>query len=38
VYFGSPVEDARSKMKELNWIKRIPEIWEKVNENKTTGE
>jgi UDP-3-O-[3-hydroxymyristoyl] glucosamine N-acyltransferase len=37
VYFGSPVEDARSKMKELNWIKRIPEIWEKVNENKTTG-
>ncbi len=30
VYFGSPVEDARAKMKELNWIKRIPEIWEKV--------
>ena len=30
VYFGSPVEDARVKMKELNWIKRIPEIWEKI--------
>ncbi|RYD55314.1 MAG: UDP-3-O-(3-hydroxymyristoyl)glucosamine N-acyltransferase [Sphingobacteriales bacterium] len=31
VYFGSPVEEARYKMKELNWVKRIPEIWEKVN-------
>ena len=30
VYFGSPVEDAKVKMKELVWIKRIPEIWEKV--------
>ena len=30
VYFGSPVEDAKTKMKELVWIKRIPEIWEKV--------
>jgi UDP-3-O-[3-hydroxymyristoyl] glucosamine N-acyltransferase len=30
VYFGSPVEDAREKMKEFVWIKRIPEIWEKV--------
>jgi UDP-3-O-[3-hydroxymyristoyl] glucosamine N-acyltransferase len=30
VYFGSPVEDAKEKMKELAWIKRIPEIWEKV--------
>jgi len=24
VYFGSPVEDAREKMKEFIWIKRIP--------------
>jgi UDP-3-O-[3-hydroxymyristoyl] glucosamine N-acyltransferase len=24
------VEDAKTKMKELNWIKRIPEIWEKL--------
>ena len=31
IYFGSPVEDAKTKMKELNWIKRIPEIWEKLN-------
>jgi UDP-3-O-[3-hydroxymyristoyl] glucosamine N-acyltransferase len=27
-YFGSPVEDAKEKMKELVWIKRIPELWE----------
>jgi UDP-3-O-[3-hydroxymyristoyl] glucosamine N-acyltransferase len=31
VYFGSPAEDARVKMKELNWIKRIPEMWHKLN-------
>ncbi len=30
IYFGSPVEDAKEKMKEFVWIKRIPEIWEKV--------
>lgn len=30
VYFGSPVIDAREKMKEVVWIKRIPEIWEKL--------
>ena len=30
VYFGSPVEDAREKMKELVWIKRIPQLWEKI--------
>jgi len=29
-YFGSPVQDAKQKMKELNWIKRIPELWERV--------
>jgi UDP-3-O-[3-hydroxymyristoyl] glucosamine N-acyltransferase len=29
-YFGSPVEDAREKMKEFVWVKRIPELWEKV--------
>jgi len=27
-YFGSPVEDARTKIKELNWVKRIPEMWD----------
>jgi len=30
VFFGSPAEDASVKMKELVWIKRIPEIWEKL--------
>lgn len=34
VYFGSPAEDARTKMKELTWIKRIPEIWEKLRSLK----
>ena len=30
-YFGSPVVDAKTKMRELGWIKRIPEMWEKIN-------
>lgn len=30
IYFGSPVENAKDKMKELVWIKRIPELWKKV--------
>jgi UDP-3-O-[3-hydroxymyristoyl] glucosamine N-acyltransferase len=30
VYFGSPVENAKEKMKELVWVKRIPELWKKV--------
>jgi len=34
VYFGSPVEDAKEKMKELVWIKRIPELWKKVMKNQ----
>ena len=29
-YFGSPVEDAMQKKKELVWVKRIPELWDKV--------
>jgi UDP-3-O-[3-hydroxymyristoyl] glucosamine N-acyltransferase len=29
-YFGSPVDDALTKKKEFVWIKRIPELWEKV--------
>ncbi|MFV0604307.1 MAG: UDP-3-O-(3-hydroxymyristoyl)glucosamine N-acyltransferase [Niabella sp.] len=32
VYFGSPAEEAKVKFKELVWIKRIPEIWEKMKE------
>ena len=34
VYFGSPAEDAVIKKKELVWIKRIPELWKKVTEDK----
>jgi UDP-3-O-[3-hydroxymyristoyl] glucosamine N-acyltransferase len=34
VYFGSPVEDAKEKMKEFVWIKRIPLLWDKVMGNK----
>ncbi len=30
-YFGSPVGEARAKMKELGWVKRIPELWEKLS-------
>ena len=29
-YFGSPADDALSKKKEVVWIKRIPELWNKV--------
>jgi UDP-3-O-[3-hydroxymyristoyl] glucosamine N-acyltransferase len=31
IYFGSPVSEAREKMKELNWVKRIPEIWDRIS-------
>jgi UDP-3-O-[3-hydroxymyristoyl] glucosamine N-acyltransferase len=34
VQFGSPAEDARLKKKDLVWIKRIPELWKKVMDNK----
>lgn len=29
-YFGSPVQEAGIKMKEIVWIKRIPELWQKM--------
>jgi len=29
-YFGSPAVEAKEKMKELVWIKRIPELWMKI--------
>ncbi|ANI88693.1 UDP-3-O-(3-hydroxymyristoyl)glucosamine N-acyltransferase [Arachidicoccus ginsenosidimutans] len=29
-YFGYPAEEASGKRRELVWIKRIPELWEKV--------
>ncbi len=33
-YFGSPAEDAQIKKREFVWIKRIPELWKKMMENK----
>ena len=33
-YFGSPVTDAKTKMRELAWIKRIPERWGKIQEKE----
>ncbi|MEO8147568.1 MAG: LpxD N-terminal domain-containing protein [Bacteroidia bacterium] len=33
-YFGSPALDAREKMKELAWVKRIPEMWEAIQKLK----
>jgi UDP-3-O-[3-hydroxymyristoyl] glucosamine N-acyltransferase len=37
VYFGSPAAEAKPKMRELAWIKRIPELWEKVNGKPAAG-
>jgi UDP-3-O-[3-hydroxymyristoyl] glucosamine N-acyltransferase len=31
-YFGSPVQEARVAQKQLVWLKRIPELWEKVKQ------
>lgn len=31
IYFGTPTADAMEKKKELIWVKRIPEIWAKLN-------
>ena len=33
-YFGSPIELAKDKMRELVWVKRIPELWKKVMNEK----
>ena len=30
VYWGTPVQEAGDKRRELVWIKRIPELWKKV--------
>lgn len=35
VYFGSPAEEASLKKRELVWIKRIPEMWEKLKQFKS---
>ena len=29
-YLGSPILEAKEKSRELVWVKRIPELWEKV--------
>jgi UDP-3-O-[3-hydroxymyristoyl] glucosamine N-acyltransferase len=29
-YFGAPAQEARAAQRELVWIKRIPEMWEKL--------
>lgn len=34
-YFGSPVQEASQKMKELVWVKRIPELWQKITGGMT---
>jgi UDP-3-O-[3-hydroxymyristoyl] glucosamine N-acyltransferase len=30
IYFGTPVVEAKEKMKELVWVKRIPEMGNKL--------
>ncbi len=39
VYFGSPASEAKDKMRELNWIKRIPDMWQTLIafKNKDNG-
>lgn len=34
VYFGSPVGEARKMMKQLGWVRRIPELWDEVKRSK----
>jgi UDP-3-O-[3-hydroxymyristoyl] glucosamine N-acyltransferase len=34
VYFGSPAEEAVVKKRELVWVKRIPEMWERLKNLK----
>ena len=34
IYFGTPVEDTSVKKRELVWVKRIPEIWERIKSLK----
>jgi len=32
IYFGTPADEATIKKRELVWIKRIPELWQKVKD------
>jgi UDP-3-O-[3-hydroxymyristoyl] glucosamine N-acyltransferase len=34
IYWGSPADDAATKKRELVWVRRIPELWKKVMENR----
>ncbi len=34
VWFGIPVQESKEKMEELVWVKRIPELWKKIQEGK----
>lgn len=33
-YFGSPAIPAKEKMKELFWVKQIPEIWQRIKKEQ----
>lgn len=35
-YFGSPASNAKSKMRDLAWIKRIPEMWGRLRESEAS--
>lgn len=35
VYFGSPAEDASIKKRELVWLRRLPELWERIRKLET---
>ena len=37
-YFGTPSVEASEKMREIVWVKRIPEIWEKIRRLGREGE
>jgi len=32
------VEEAKTKMRELGWVKRIPEMWEKMITNEKSAD
>ncbi|WP_026309608.1 UDP-3-O-(3-hydroxymyristoyl)glucosamine N-acyltransferase [Niabella aurantiaca] len=36
-YFGSPAVPAHEKKKELVWIKRIPQIWDRLNKSESSS-
>lgn len=36
VYWGSPIQDAGVRRRELVWVKRIPEIWDRLTKLQAT--